>query len=347
MNLPFISSDCSGIGGCIKQEPSYFVVTEIPLYEASGEGEHIYVTIRRTGMTTQALRKELARLFKLHESAVGFAGLKDKHAAVTQTFSLHLHHLDVSDVTKRIEDALPVVVTAAQRHNNKLRRGHLRGNHFDIVITNTAVDAQQSATQICTVLVQRGVPNFYGIQRFGIHGDNAARGKDILLGAREPKRWLRELLVSAYTSKLFNKWLAQRMMRGDYNTILVGDVAKKTDTGGLFIVDDRAAELPRFINREITYTGPIFGSKMKQPAGTLAQIEEELICSEGITHDMFRALRAEGSRRAAQIFPENIAISPHPEGLRLSFFLPKGSYATTVLREFMKTGELDISEEDE
>lgn len=130
--LPFITADLPGIGGEIKAEPDHFVVEEIPLYEPAGEGEHVYVHLTREGWTTRALQRELISLFDLRDVDVGCAGLKDKHARVTQTFSLLLRDEDEATVARRIQEALPVEVVWAQRHRNKLRRGHLLGNRFHI-----------------------------------------------------------------------------------------------------------------------------------------------------------------------------------------------------------------------
>lgn len=107
-SLPFITADLPGIGGEIKAEPAYFVVEEIPVYEAVGEGEHVYVRLTREGWTTRALQERLVDLFGLREVDVGCAGLKDKHARVTQTFSLLLRDVDEATVAHRIEESLPV-----------------------------------------------------------------------------------------------------------------------------------------------------------------------------------------------------------------------------------------------
>ena len=169
--LPFITEELPGISGEIKTEPAHFVVEEIPLYEPLGEGQHMYVRLTREGWTTKALQERLVELFALREVDVGCAGLKDKHARVTQTFSLLLQDSDEASVARRIEESLPVEVVWARRHRNKLRRGHLLGNRFHIVVLDLGAEALERADAIAQALQAYGLPNFYGVQRFGIRGD--------------------------------------------------------------------------------------------------------------------------------------------------------------------------------
>lgn len=344
---PFITADLSGIGGEIKAEPAHFVVEEIPLYEPVGEGEHVYVRLTREGWTTRALQKRLVDLFGLRAVDVGCAGLKDKHARVTQTFSLLLHGVDEATVARRIEDALPVEVVWARRHRNKLKRGHLLGNRFRIVVLGPDAEATPRAEAIAQAVQAGGLPNFYGPQRFGINGDNAKRGREALLGRGPRKRWLRRFLLSAYQSALFNAWLTERIRRGWFGRLLSGDIAKKTDTGGLFEVEDAEVELPRFRRQDITYTGPIYGHRMWWASGEPGELERAVLQAEDVTTEMLRRARLNGSRRRACLFLDDLDIEPHPEGLLFTFTLPKGSYATTVLREFIKIEVTALPEERE
>ncbi len=335
--LPLITADLPGIGGHIKAEPDHFQVQEVLLYEPSGEGEHIFVRLTREGWTTRALVERLARLFGLRERDVGYAGLKDKHARVTQTFSLWLPRVEAQEVARLVADALPVQVHEARRHRNKLKPGHLLGNRFRILVIEPSPDALSRAQAIAQALQSRGLPNFYGPQRFGTMGTNAQRGRQVLMGGGPRKRWLRRFLLSAYQSELFNLWLAARIQRGWFTRLLTGDIAKKLDTGGLFEVSDAQVESPRFERREITYTGPIYGAKMRWAGGEAGALEREILSQEGVTEEQLRQARLDGSRRPARLFVDNLHVAPHPQGLLLTFALPKGSYATTLLRELTKT----------
>jgi len=343
--LPFVTADLPGIGGEIKATPAHFVVTEMPLYEPAGEGEHVYVCLTREGWTTRALQSQLAEIFHLGEVDVGCAGLKDKNARVTQTFSLLLRDVDEETVARRIEQALPVEVAWVRRHRNKLRAGHLLGNRFYIVVLHPEPEASARAEAVAQALQIRGVANYYGPQRFGINGDNALRGQQALRGHGPRQRWLRRFLLSAYQSALFNAWLAERVRRGWFDRLLTGDVAKKTDTGGLFDVVDAETERPRFEQGEITYTGPIYGARMRWAGGQPGALEREVLEAAGVTVEALRQARLDGSRHTARLFPWELDIAPHPEGLLFTLALPKGSYATTVLREFMKVTLAALPEE--
>ena len=334
--LPFITGDLPGIGGEIKVEPAHFVVEEIPLYEPIGEGEHVYVRLVREGWTTRSLQQRLARLFGLSEVDVGCAGLKDKWARVTQTFSLRLRDTDEAEVVRRIQDALPVEVLWARRHRNKLRAGHLLGNRFRVVVSRPGPEAMARAEAIARALRARGLPNYYGAQRFGVNGDNAQRGRAILFNRGPRQRWLRRFLLSAYQAALFNTWLAERIRRGWFDRLFVGDIAKKTDTGGLFEVTDAAAERPRFERGEITYTGPIYGARMRWAGGEPGALEREVLEEAGVSVEMLRRARLDGSRRPARLYIDDLRVTPHDAGLLFTFTLPKGAYATVLLREFMK-----------
>jgi tRNA pseudouridine13 synthase len=343
--LPFITAGLPGIGGEIKATPAHFVVEEMPLYEPAGEGEHIYVCLTREGWTTRALQKQLVDLFDLRQVDVGCAGRKDKRARVTQTFSLLLRDMDEATVARRIQEALPVEVAWVRRHRNKLKAGHLLGNRFRIVVLHPEPNALARAEAIVQALQARGVPNAYGAQRFGINGDNALQGREVLLGRGPRERWLRHLLLSAYQSALFNAWLAERIRRNWFDRLLTGDIAKKTDTGGLFDVTDAEIEQPRFQRQEITYTGPIYGTRMRRAGGEPGELEQRVLEASEVTPEMLRQARLHGSRRQARLYPWELDVEAHPDGLLFTLALPKGAYATTVLREFMKVAVAVLPEE--
>jgi len=312
------------------------VVDEVPLYEPSGEGGHVYLRFTREGWTTRDLAGRLAELWEVGTSEVGYAGLKDKAARVTQTFSLPLADVEPDAVAQRVEAELPVTVVAASRHRNKLKSGHLLGNRFEIVVRTDAPDALERSRRIAASLAASGVANYFGAQRQGTDGGNAARGRRALVQRRRGRSWLRKLLLSAWQSELFNRWLSERIDRGLFARLLDGDLAKKRDTGGLFLVEDAALEQPRLDRAEVSHTGPLFGSRMRWPEGEPGALEREVLDGDGVTDAMLKAARLPGSRRPARIHPDDLEIEPAEAGLLFTFSLPKGSYATTLLREFRK-----------
>lgn len=339
-DTPTITPELPGIGGRLKADPSHFVVEEIPVYEASGDGNHLFVSLTREGWTTRRVAEALANLYGLPVQDIGYAGLKDRQARCTQTFSLP--GLAPED-SQKIEPALPFRVNWARRHTNKLKIGHLLGNRFRITVVELAVSQEEAlarAQAVAAAIAQRGVPNFFGDQRFGFEGANIPKGRKAFLG-QGPRgdKWLNRLLTSAYQSHLFNRYLTRRIELGLFGQLLAGDVCKKAETGGMFEVKDAAAEQPRYERGEITFTGPIFGKKMWAAQAEAAELETSTLAEAELADEDLRRVHVDGTRRPARLWLPSIDLQPCEDGLQVDFALPKGAYATVVLREFMKSTE--------
>ena len=174
---PYLTADWEGVGGVIKRYDEDFVVDEEPLYEPSGEGTHTYLRIEKRGLTTHAAIRQIATALGKKTSDIGFAGLKDAHGVTRQTVSVE--HIDVPSLSSlRLRN---ISILAVRQHTNKLKLGHLAGNRFEIKIRDTVAEPVERAGQILDVLRTRGVPNYFGPQRFGVRGDNATIGRAILL----------------------------------------------------------------------------------------------------------------------------------------------------------------------
>lgn len=335
-SLPFLTRDVPACGGVFKASPEDFVVEEIPAYEPNGEGEHLFLWIEKRDRSTQDVAKSLARALGLGERDVSWAGLKDRQAVTRQFFSLP---------AKKAEGLVPalalpgVTVLSAKRHRNKLKTGHLKGNRFTLTLREVR-DVGAAGTAL-DLLRTRGVPNFFGEQRFGVGGDNAARGKAILLaGGRHRDRFERKLFLSAYQSELFNRVLARRLDAGTFTTALAGDVLKKHATGGEFVCEAPDVDQPRVDAFEVSPTGPLFGPEMRAPAGEVAAAEAQVLADDGVTSELFKAGGGEtaGARRLLRI-PLVASLEDLGGGVvRLELELPAGSYATVVLRELFKDG---------
>jgi Uncharacterized conserved protein len=331
--LPYLTADRPGLGGRIKACPEDFRVEEIPLYEPAGDGPHIYLTLRRSGLTTRQVVDELARRFGLSTGAIGYAGLKDKEAVTTQTFSLE-SPLGENEVRAIMADG-PWETLAVSRHRNKLKVGHLLGNRFLVVLSEPGGSLEQ-ALALAEELRAGGVPNYFGPQRFGQEGDNAAVGLELLRSNRKPGRnWRDKFLLSALQSLIYNHYLALRIKRCLFETVLTGDVCKKYATGGLFVSEDGAVETERLRAGELSHTGPIFGAKMKAASGPAAELEAEALAELELSPA--EAARAGvGDRRLGRLLIPDLAVAEVENGLAFSFALPKGAYATSVMREFIK-----------
>ena len=335
--LPWLTADVPGCGGSFKATPEDFEVEEIPAYEPNGlpDGEHGYLWIEKRGRSTPEVAKLIARHVGLGERDVSWAGLKDKHAVTRQWLSLPW-----KAIAKLEGFTVPgLTVLKTSRHRNKLKSGHLRDNRFTLVVRGvTDAGAAKAAFE---QLVLRGVPNAFGAQRFGARGDNAERGKQILLaGGRHRDRFERKLFLSAYQSSLFNQVLGLRLSRGLFATVLHGDVLKKQETGGEFLCDEPQVDQPRADAFEVSPTGPMFGPEMRSPTHDALALEAEVLTADGVTSETFKAGGDEtrGTRRLLRVRLGEPAFEASGDVVRLQFGLPSGSYATVVLRELIKPG---------
>lgn len=334
-DLPTATADLPGCGGRIRVHPDDFVVTELPSYLPQGSGSHRYVRVRKVGRTTRDLVRALQDA-GVPVKQIGVAGLKDKHAVTTQWLSVPNRHVDAIDALDEVEG---VTVLERSRHKNKLGMGHLRGNHFRIRIRDAGAGGEAAARAVVERLTQVGAPNFFGPQRFGRFGRNAVDGLKLLRGEHVPgDHRLKRFFLSALQSMLFNHLLALRMDRGLYRRVLPGDWAKKHDTGGEFFVED-PAEAERAERLEISALLPLYGTRVRVAEGTPGRMEEEILERFGLRWSNFTARR--GDRRISRVALEGPEVAADERGLILSFALPKGCYATSVLREVMK---VDVDE---
>ena len=331
---PFLTPDRPGVGGRIKVEPADFEVEEIPAYDPAGTGDHLFLWVEKTDLGAEFFVRQVARRLGIPTGEVGTAGLKDRRAVTRQWVS----------VPASAEPALPqlegggIRVLNVSRHANKLRPGHLRGNRFRILIR----DANNTdAGPVLDRIRADGLPNFYGPQRFGRGGETAALGMALLKGERTKVRnpFLRKLALSAAQSLLFNDYLARRMADGLLRTVLAGDVMARWPAGGMFTAEDVAVEQARFDRREIVTAGPMFGRKTFPAKGPAAEREAAVLEAAGLSKASFDGFGklVMGTRRHNLVYVDDLSAAREPEGLRLTFTLPAGSYATVLLREVMKT----------
>ncbi len=337
-----------------KQTPRDFVVEEIPLYEFSGEGEHLVLFIRKKSLSTLELVSAIAKYLGIKNKEIGYAGLKDKHAMTKQYISLHKKHEEAMENFSHEN----VKILSKTYHNNKIRIGHLKGNRFFIKLKKVNPTSAQKIDEALKNIAKLGMPNFYGYQRFGNDGDNHVLGEKIAKGEkkeRNPK--IRKFLISAYQSHLFNLWLSRRL---EINTLvdsfktteletllnmpsfeidklkkqahpfklLSGDIMEHYPHGRLFDFDGGEEDLKRFETRDISPTGLLCGKKARIASDTARVIEK----------DFDDTINADGARRYAWIFPSDIEgrFKEVEAQYEMNFTLPKGSYATVLIEEIAK-----------
>ena len=345
--LPTLTPQLEGTGGTIRTVLEDFRVDEIPLYPFSGEGEFLFVRLEKQGHNTNHLMGELCNQLGIEPKKVGVAGLKDRHAITTQWMSLpaklekHLGNFQLEGVR--------ILETA--RHDNKLGMGHLQGNRFEIRVRGAARPSDRSeghfrqdasetlerAQAVLDLLLERGLPNYFGPQRFGVDGRNAEEGLKLIKnkmrgGGSIP---LKRFLVSAVQSQIFNAFVAARLERDIFDRLLEGDMAKKHDTGGVFKVLDAELETPRAQRGEVSALGTLFGRKAKPLGGEAGSLEREILASFSLEPEDFSSRL--GDRRLTRVFITHASLEGTEDGYWLRFDLPRGSFATSVLRELTKT----------
>lgn len=398
-------SDLKPATGTIKSDYDDFVVEEVPRYPFDGEGTHVMFLVEKTGIGSMQAVNDIARALGVPRREIGLAGLKDARAISRQWMSLE--HTD-PDRIRSLQ--LPRIrVVEVTRHRNKLRLGHLRENRFHIRVRDIEPARFSDLKTALETLVRRGVPNYFGEQRFGGSGSNAAVGRaillrqddeavDLILGRpnemdhgdvrrarkayeagkfeealrlwprmfREQRtllgvllkrkgdkrraafaidRVMRRFYISAYQSDLFN-CVVEARMPGGLDRLMDGDLAWLHVSGAVFRVESAATEQPRADAFEISPTGPIFGYRMTQPEGEPQRIEREVIAAEQLDDEAmnFSKQFASGARRPLRFCPEGarIELGADDRGpyFALEFSLPRGCYATSLLRElFSEAGQ--------
>jgi len=317
----------------IRTTPEDFQVDELPAFEASGEGEHLLLDVRKRGANTVHVAKRIAAWAGLPEMAISYAGMKDRHAVTTQRFSVHLPKRVSPDIAALDDDEMQVV--ASTWHNRKLQRGALAGNRFRLVLRNVQGERpliEQRLLQVAT----RGLPNWFGEQRFGRDGGNVPAALAMFAGRRVRKDQ-RSLLLSAARSALFNRVLAARVAQGDWDQPMDGEVWMLDGSRSVFgpepWTDALAERLARF---DIHPSGPLWGAGELRSTGQAAALElgalddaESLALRAGLE---VAGLKQE--RRALRLRPALLQHQWQEDGaLLLSFALPPGCYATAVLHE--------------
>jgi tRNA pseudouridine13 synthase len=342
---PLLTAGQPGVGGRIKVRPEDFEVEEVPAYEPSGAGDFLYLWLEKRSMGAEYFARQVARRLDVPPGEVGTAGLKDRHAVTRQMVSVpaaaepRLGQLEGDGIR----------VLRVSRHGNKLKPGHLRGNRFGVLVRDASADAAELLPPLLERVRQEGLPNFYGPQRFGRGGETLRVGLDLLAG--KPVRvnpFLRKLALSAVQSALFNHYVAGRMAEGLLRQVLPGDVMARWPFGGMFVAEDLAAEQARFENREIIPAGPMFGRKMFPSRGDALAREAAVLADAGLTPQAFNGFGKllNGTRRYTLIYVDDLTGEVEPEGVRLRFTLPAGSYATVLLRELTHSDALEGDEGD-
>lgn len=316
-----------------KAEPEDFVVEELLGFEPSGAGEHCLVWVEKRDLDSNTAGARLADALGLRRRLVSHCGLKDRHAVTRQWFSLHMPGQESPEPAALESEGLRVL--RITRNARKLRRGIHAGNRFTIRLREPDFDATLAAER-WKAITEQGVPNFFGSQRFGNDGRNVAKAEAMFRGEFTTRdRLLRGLLLSAARSHLFNAVVAGRMARGNWDHPLHGEVFGFADNGTILLPENqRGDEVSRFEQGIVELTAPLWGVGELQSVEDVRALEHELLAAFPHLTAGLEACGLRQERRVMRLLPLNPKLEVLENGdLQFQFDLPKGTYATTVLRE--------------
>ncbi len=319
----------------VRARPEDYQVDEVLGFDADGEGDHALVQIWKRGLNSQAVARQLGRLAGVRAVDVGFSGLKDRHAVTSQWFSVNLAGVCEPDWSEL--DGENLRIGEVTRHRRKLRRGVHCANRFSLRLVGLRGAGEALIARLQTV-AERGVPNYFGEQRFGHGQGNLARARALLSGeSRERDRHKRGLYLSAARAMLFNRVLSARVDQGTWDQGLAGDVMMLAGTHSIFCADEIDETLrSRLVQGDIDPTGPLWG-RGELPARAHAR-EVETTALTGCD-DWCRGLEGLGLKQERRPLRLRLADMTWdfsaPDVLVLRFALPAGAYATTVLREIV------------
>lgn len=337
MSEPLLPTAHGGpvLTAAIRSVPEDFVVEEIDAFPPSGQGEHLLLSVEKRGMNTGFAAQRIAHWAGVAESAIGYAGMKDRHAVTRQRFSVWLPKKVAPDIVGLQSDDLKVL--ASDWHARKLSRGALAGNRFVLTLRDVQGDTRGIEARLATIAAN-GVPNYFGGQRFGRGGGNVEAALAMFSG-RRVHRAQRSILLSAARSELFNRVLASRVESGNWHLALEGEVLMLDGSRSVFGPEAWTDALQQRLDTfDIHPTAPLWGRGELRSAGEARAVEAAAISSLR-DMDLRSGLEKAGlkqERRATRLRPERLQWEWLQERvLRVEFRLPPGSYATAVLAELM------------
>jgi tRNA pseudouridine13 synthase len=327
--------------GLLRSQRSDFKVFEQLPFSPTGEGEHLFIYIRKTGANTVFVARELAKYFNVKEQLVSYAGLKDRFAVTEQWFGVHVPGKQVYDLQDLAIEGVEVL--EYERHNKKLRTGALTGNRFELILRN--VTHLQDLHKRWNEIVEQGVPNYFGEQRFGIDGGNIDKALALFSGTKVKDKKKRGMYLSAARSCIFNDIISERIKQKSFNNLLPGDVLMLAGTQSVFHLEKVDAEIEqRFIDKDVDITAPMWGAGELMTSDHPRELEQNIAkrhCefSEGLPRfglkqerRRIRLIMKEANIEVLSNEQENDNVLP---SVKICFNLPAGSYATTVLRELI------------
>ncbi len=331
-NWPRASGEsCASV--IIRSQPADFYVEETLGFQLSEDGEHVYLLVEKTGQTTAVIAERVAKFAQVHPRSVGYAGLKDRNAVTRQWFSVQLPTIPESDWEKINTDDLTILDVS--RHHKKLRKGALKHNFFKLILREVNGDRSKIESKLDWIR-NHGVPNYFGPQRFGRDSDNINQAILWLNGRKKsPSRYLKGLYLSSMRSFLFNEILAWRVRNQRWNKGIAGDIVMLNGSNACFLATDLTDDLQqRFLQHDIHPAGILYGEGGLDCADEASAIEQKILNLYPELVVGLNEMRIKKSWRSMRLLVANLQWKWIEEkALAVSFSLPSGSYATSVLAE--------------
>lgn len=319
--------------GVIRSYPEDFFVEEIPRISPEGEGSHLWLWVEKRSANTDWVARELASVAGCALRDVGYAGMKDRHAVTRQWFSVPFS--DAGQDSLAQANITDVKILSSIQHGRKLKRGTLNGNRFELQIRQLQGDTDQLQQRLENIR-ELGVPNYFGPQRFGHGGRNVQQGLNLLQKRVRLNRNKKGIYLSAIRSFLFNHVLAERVRRGNWNTIMDGELVMLNGTRSVFPCEKPDQEIEDRCKRlDIHPSGPMPGEGGTQPTADSFELEQDILQAWPELTSVLVSQRVQASRRALRLYPGELDWQIADDKLKISFILPPGTYATTILREFL------------
>ncbi len=356
-----------------KTYPQDFIVNELLDIDFSDTGEHLWLQIQKENMNTAFVAQLLADWAQIPLKDVGYSGIKDRKAQTTQWFSLRLPKKEVPPLpfndfmqNQNLNDGETVAILVQHWHQKKLNRGTHQQNQFSIVLREVNLDgkanestAKASLLNQLKVIAKSGVPNYFGAQRFGIEGNNIAAALKIFAKPlstntapenkkpqgknkkRRPPSPAQSLAISAARSAIFNQILAARVIDGSWNRGKSGEIFNLAGSGSIFISENLDDDIKaRLIRHDIHPTGALWGTPSAKSSAAIADFETEIVKSNATLTELAAGLErfeVKSQRRALRLTLSDFDADWLDDNvIQLSFKLPKGSFATSVLASFVQ-----------
>jgi len=336
--------------GLLRVQQSDFKVFEQLPFIPCGEGEHLFIHIRKTGANTLFVARELAKYFNVKEQLVSYAGLKDRFAITEQWFGVHVPGKQEYDLSDLIIEGVEIL--SYKRHNKKLRTGALTGNRFELILRD--VTELKSLYERWQKITEQGVPNYFGEQRFGISGGNIEHALALFSGTKVKDKKKRGMYLSAARSYIFNDIINERIKQNIFSMLQVGDVLMLSGTQSVFVLDELDDVIKqRLMDKDVDITASMWG------AGDLMTREAPLFFEQKISEkhaDLSQGLPRFGLKQERRrirlviedadievltneknntVLTDRVLSTETLPAVKISFSLAAGSYATTVLRELI------------